>query len=176
MINQFIANIKKVKESRHHKVINSYGVYDYFKYYRKNKPNESKYVLTESQYFAIFRHVNMLLAEELLAGKDVSLPKRLGKLELRKKNIVVKIDDGKLITNMGVDWDSTLRLWHEDPEAFQNKTLIKIEDKERVFIKYNKATALFQNKSFYSFKANRQLLNNIRQLFKNGHIDAFSIY
>ena len=55
---EFLNKVRKVKESRNHKVKNSYGIYDGYKFYRKNKPNDPKYVLTESQYFAITRKVN----------------------------------------------------------------------------------------------------------------------
>ena len=38
----FINSVRKISEPRVHKVKNSYGVYDYYKYYRKNKPSDSK--------------------------------------------------------------------------------------------------------------------------------------
>ena len=81
---EFSNSIKRVNDSRVHKVKNSYGVYDGFKYYRKNKPKEHKYILTESQYFSIIRKVNELLGESLINGEDIILPYRLGRLEIRK--------------------------------------------------------------------------------------------
>lgn len=62
---EFRGLVNKVKGSRHHKIKNSYGVYDGYKFYRKTKPKESKYILTESQYFSIIRKVNKLLADLL---------------------------------------------------------------------------------------------------------------
>jgi hypothetical protein len=44
----FIDDIKKIKEKRNHKIKNSYGVYDAYKYYRKNKPKDKKYILKDS--------------------------------------------------------------------------------------------------------------------------------
>ena len=38
----FIKDVKKVTEERHHKVTNSYGSKDAFRYYRKIKPDDSK--------------------------------------------------------------------------------------------------------------------------------------
>jgi hypothetical protein len=49
--------------NKKHKITNSYGTYDYFKHYRKHRPKDKKYVLNESQYFAIVRNVNILLRE-----------------------------------------------------------------------------------------------------------------
>ena len=126
----FINSIKRINESRVHKVKNSYGVYDGFKYYRKNKPKEHKYVLNESQYFSIIRKVNKLLGEELINGEDVTLPYRLGRLEIRKYNAKIVIDGKKIRTNLPIDWDRTLKLWYEDKESYKNKTLIKVEEKE----------------------------------------------
>ena len=51
--NEFIKSIKKVNNNRNHKVNNSYGSKDAFKYYRKIKPDDSKFVLTDCQYLQI---------------------------------------------------------------------------------------------------------------------------
>ena len=67
-LGEFKRRIKKVNQPREYKVRNSLGVYDGYKYYRKNKPDSKKYVLTESQYFAIIRKINLLLVGDLSAG------------------------------------------------------------------------------------------------------------
>lgn len=170
---EFIHSVRKLKEPRVHKVKNSYGVYDGFKYYRKNKPKESKYVLTESQYFSIIRKVNKLLGEQLVNGEDVKLPCRLGRLEIRKFNAKITLDNGKLETNLPVDWDRTLKLWYEDSESYKSKTLVKIEEKELYKVYYNKGTANFVNKSFYQFNINRELKKKLKQNIKDGKLDAF---
>jgi len=36
----FRDSIKNVTGERHHKITNSYGVYDMYKFYRKNKPSD----------------------------------------------------------------------------------------------------------------------------------------
>ena len=41
---EFRGLVNKVKGSRHHKIKNSYGVYDGYKFYRKTKPKEPKYI------------------------------------------------------------------------------------------------------------------------------------
>lgn len=60
-LGEFKRRIKKVNQPREYKVRNSLGVYDGYKYYRKNKPDSKEYVLTESQYFAIIRKINLYL-------------------------------------------------------------------------------------------------------------------
>lgn len=172
---EFISNVQKITSTRKHKVNNSYGVYDGYKYYRKNKPKESKYILNESKYFSIIRKINKLLAENLSNGEDVILPNKLGKLELRKYNPSIKLINNKVVTNLPIDWNKTLKLWYEDKEAFKNKTLIKMEEKEVFKIYYNKYLATYSNKSFYQFNPNRELKNKLKHNIKEGKIDAFII-
>lgn len=173
--NDFVATTRKLKEPRNHKVKNSYGVYDGYKYYRKNKPKDSKYILTESQYFSIIRKINKLLGDNLVKGNDVTLPCRLGRLELRKNNVNITIKDNKVKANLPIDWDKTLKLWYEDEESYKNKTLIKMEEKEIFKIHYNKSIANYNNKSFYQFNVNRELKKRLKESIKNDNIDAYSI-
>lgn len=172
---KFINSVKKVKGPRVHKVKNSYGVYDGFKFYRKNKPNEHKYVLTESQYFSIIRKVNELLGELLINGEDVVLPYRLGRLEIRKYDAKITLEGNKIKTNLPIDWDRTLKLWYEDEESYKNKTLIKVEEKEIFKIYYNRNIANFTNKSFYQFNVNKELKKRLKYNIKNKKIDSFYI-
>ena len=170
---EFLNKVRKVKESRNHKVKNSYGIYDGYKFYRKNKPKDPKYVLTESQYFAITRKVNEFLAEALSKGEDVILPFRLGRIEVRKYESRITWDGKKVKSNLPIDWDRTLKLWYEDEEAYKNKTLIKIEEKEIYKIFYNRNLADYTNKSFYQFNLNRELKKKLKYNIKEGNIDAF---
>ena len=170
---EFLNKVRKVKESRNHKVKNSYGIYDGYKFYRKNKPKDPKYVLTESQYFALTRKVNEFLVEALSKGEDVILPFRLGRIEVRKYESRITWDGKKVRSNLPIDWDRTLKLWHEDEKAYKNKTLIKIEEKEIYKIFYNRNLADYTNKSFYQFNFNRELKKKLKCNIKEGEIDAF---
>lgn len=171
---EFLNKVRKVKEPRNHKVKNSYGIYDGYKFYRKNKPKDPKYVLTESQYFAITRKVNEFLVEALSKGDDVILPFRLGRIEVRKYESRITWDGKKVKSNLPIDWDRTLKLWYEDEEAYKNKTLIKIEEKEIYKIFYNRNLAEYTNKSFYQFNFNRELKKKLKCNIKEGEVDAFS--
>ena len=110
----YIKLIKKVSQPRNHKIKNSYGIYDGYKYYRKTKPKDYKYILSESQYFAITRLINSMLRDSLSLGEDINFPCLMGKLEMRKSNKKVTIKDGKVKTNTPVDWNKTLKLWYQD--------------------------------------------------------------
>ena len=91
----FIKEVKKVNNERHHKVTNSYGSKDAFHYYRQIRPKDSKYVLTDCQYLKIIRLINNQLRIKLINGEDVLLPERMGRLELRKSIPTIKFENGK---------------------------------------------------------------------------------
>ena len=168
-LGEFKRRIKKVNQPRKYKVRNSLGVYDGYKYYRKNKPDSKEYVLTESQYFAIIRKINLLLVDELLMGNDVKLPKSMGTIEIRKYDRrVILGTDGKVHTNLPIDWDKTLKLWYEDGEAFKDKTLIRIDKSEIFKIYYNKELANYNNNSYYELLFNKDLKIRLKQKNKGG--------
>lgn len=175
-MNEFRRKILKLDEPRHHKIRNSYGVYDAFKYYRKNRPQEKKYVLTESQYMRIVRQINLRIVDSLLQGNDITFPHRMGSLELRKRHTTVEIVDGKLKDNLPIDWDSTLKLWSEDKESYKNKTLVKLEVDEVFRVRYVKYKANYNNKVFYKFTTNRLIKQKLRDKINNNSIDAFDLW
>lgn len=170
-LGEFKKRIKKVNQPKEYKVRNSLGVYDGYKYYRKNKPDSKEYILTESQYFSIIRKINLHLVDELLLGHDVRLPKSMGTIEIRKSDRSIRLGkDGKIHTNLPIDWDKTLQLWYEDEEAFRDKTLVRVEEKEIFKVYYNKESVTYNNKSCYEFLFNRDLKIRLKQNIKKGVI------
>ena len=172
--NEFLKDIKKVSNERHHKVNNSYGSKDAFHYYRKIKPNDSKYVLTDCQYLKIIRLINDELRKSLIEGKDVLLPERMGRLELRKSKNSIKFVDGKLKTNLPVNWGATLKLWYDNPSSKNKKQLVRQETIETYRVYYNKNKANYNNKSFYEFSTNREIKVGLKKNIKLNKIDAFT--
>ena len=167
--------ILKLNEPREHKVRNSLGVYDMYKLIRKNKWFDIGRPVKEHEFYAVVRQMNNLLADELLHGRDVVLPQRLGSLELRKYDAVMKFSNGQIRTNLPIDWDRTLKLWEEDEEAYKERTLVKMEEKEIFKVFFNRRTSHFKNKSFMEFEVNRDLKRRLKQKIKSGAIDAFKI-
>lgn len=174
-MDDFRRSILKVDGPRKHKVNNSNGVYQAYKYIRKNKWFDIGRPLTEHEFYTIVRQVNNYLADELLHGHDITLPHRLGRIELRKYDARITINDGVLKTNLPVDWDRTLKLWSEDEEAYKERTLVKMEEKEIFKVFYNRRNANYENKSFYEFEVNRDLKRRLKQKIKSGAIDAFKL-
>ena len=172
----FKSVIQGLQNTRTHKITNSLGVYDAYKYIRKNKWFDIGRPLTEHEFYQIIRRINNYLAEELVNGNDIIFPNRMGKLELRKRNSLPVIDkNGSLKVTYAIDWDNTLKLWYEDEEAFNNKTLVKIPERNIFRVKYNKDTANYENKSFMEFQVNRSIKTRLKQKIKNNEIDAFNL-
>lgn len=174
-MDEFRRAILKVDGNRKHRVNNSNGVYDAYKYIRKNKWFNIGRPLTEHEFYTIIRQVNNYLADELLQGNDILLPCRLGRIELRKYDANISIKNGILKTNLPIDWDRTLKLWSEDEEAYKERTLVKMEEKEIFKVFYNKRDANYENKSFYTFEVNRDLKRRLKQKIKCRAIDAFKL-
>lgn len=174
-MDDFRSAILKVKGPRVHKVRNSLGVYDAYKWIRKNKWLNIGRPVTEHEFYSIIRQVNDLLAETILSGGDIVLPHRLGTIELRKYDTRISICNGKLVTNLPIDWDRTLKLWSEDEEAYKERTLVKMEEQEVFKVFYNKRMANYENKSFMQFEVNRDLKRRLKQRIKSGAVDAFRL-
>lgn len=172
---EFRTSVCHLNEHRAHKVSGSLGVYDAYKFLRKRKWLNIGRPLTEHEFYSIIRKVNDYLADSFLHGNDIKLPHRMGRIELRKYDARVSFDGEKVKTNLPIDWDRTLKLWYEDEEAYENKTLVKVEEKEIFKVYYNRQLANYNNQSFYEFNVNRELKKRLKQRIKEGKLDAFKI-
>ena len=173
---EFKKRVRRVTDTHIHKIRNSLGVYNGYKFYRKNKPKDKKYILSESQYFAIIRQINNHLVDEIVKGNEIKLPLRMGTIEIRKYEKKIKIDEnGKVITNLPVNWDETLKLWYEDSEAYKNRILVRRDEQEIYKILWNKENVNFNNRSFYEFAFNKELRMRLKHNIRKGIIDALHI-
>lgn len=172
---EFKKKVQHTTSSRKHKVTNSLGTYDAYKWIRKNNWLNIGRPLTEHEFYSIIRKVNKYLADDFLKGYDIKLPHRMGSIELRKYDANIYIKDGKVKTNLPIDWNKTLKLWYEDEESYKNKTLIKVEEKEIYKIYYNKRLANYNNKVFYELNINRELKKRVKDSINEGRLDAFKI-
>ena len=168
---EFVNNIAR-RGKKNFQVTNSFGVYDCYKYIRKNKWYNIGRPLTEHEFYTIIRSINNLQAEAIAKGETVYLPYSMGKIEVRKFERHVGIRDGKLFIGYPVDWNKTLRLWYEDEEAHKNKTLIRHEDKYTYKIKYDSYSAKYGNKIFYTFVVHNKLKKAFSKNVKKGVIDS----
>lgn len=174
--NTFIAEVLSLGNPRKATITGSVGVYDIYKYLRKKKWLNIPRPLKEKEFYAIIRSVNKHLANELGKGVEIKLPHRMGSLEIRKRPSRISIIDGKVTTNLPIDWQTTLKLWYEDKEAYDNRTLVRLEAEEIFKVFYNKTNANYNNKIFYGFRPVREIKRSITHNAKQGILDAYSLY
>ena len=80
----------------------------------------------------------------------------------------------KVKSTYPIDWDGTLKLWYEDQESRENKTILKKKEREVFRIMYNKSKAFYTNKNYFEFKVNRALKLALRDVIRQGNFDAFN--
>lgn len=170
MLRDFKTSIKRSNTKKEHKITASLGMREAFRYYTKKSKS-----LSEKDFRRVVRYINSILQESLALGEDINLPCRMGRLELRKFKTSVSFKDGKMITNLPIDWDETLNLWYEDKESFKEKRKVRIEVPEVFRVYYKKSTANYNNKSFFTFKVNRDLKQKLKTNIINKKVDAFLV-
>lgn len=172
-MDEFRRRILKVNGPRKHKINNSFGVYDAYKFIRKNKWFDIGGPISEHNFYSIIRTINNYLAELLSRGHDINLPCQMGRLEIRKYDAKITLQGDRVITNLPIDWNKTLKLWSEDEDAYKERTLIKMEEKEVFKVYYNRGKANYTNKSFFAFDVNRELKKKLNHRIREGRLDAF---
>lgn len=162
------------KETRVYTINNSYGVYDYWKFYIHNRPKQrSYYKMSSAQYYKLLRAVNEYLIEILLKNAQVVLPNKMGEIVVLKKTARVRLDEkGKIRTNRPINWDATIKLWFEDPEAEKNKTLVRWDNSDVINIRYKKATAVYNNSPFYNLQVTRVVKKLIASHLVEGTLET----
>lgn len=166
------ALLKNQGQSRHAKIKDSMGVYDFYKMLRKNHwPGIGKPVQSHD-FYRIVRGINKLLAQEIVLGNIVKFPCRMGQLELRRIKLGVRMKKGKLRISYPINWDKTLKLWYEDEEAKQQKILLRDEDKNNFSVKYKKRAANYSNKIYYQFQVNREIKVALVHRMKEGLVES----
>lgn len=170
-----IQDIQKVHSKRNTKVRNSWGIFDAFRQVRREGWPEIGKTVEYKLFSDIVSKVNEALAKRVILGKPVKLPERMGIIEIRKKERFLRIKNGKLFTNMPVNWRATVKLWEEDEEARRDKSLIRFEN-DIYSTHYSKYGATYNNQIFYTFQLTRAVKRALSKSVRDGKTDAFLYY
>lgn len=169
----FRKEVQKVHASRKSTITNSVGVRQAFLFLQKRKWKDVGKPIKEQQFQHIIRSVNEKLGQLLIENKQLTLPQGMGALEVRLLNNRPRYRDGKLVLPQMINWDATLKLWYEDPEAMKDKVLIRDTMDLAVKVYYNKAGTVFVNKGYYEFLLNRNLRRLLSSMYREGLLDTF---
>lgn len=165
-----------VEDKRNHRVKTDYGSGDYYRHFIKE--TEATHI-SRAKFGQIMREFNEHVRDRISnKGAEYIMPHRIGKIELRKVKLEVKIDDdGNIINNLPINWRETRKLWAENEKAKQNKTKIRYTNEHtdghtfRIFFRKSKAN--FKNKSIYKLRFNRTMKRQLSNSIFAGNIDAF---
>jgi hypothetical protein len=133
--------------------------------------NMSDNPINITQYVQIINQFMKFLINKLFEKGQVTLPEKLGTLQIIGKKVKVKIEDGQ-IKGLAPDWVKTKELWESDEEAKNNKQLVYHFNEQTNGIRYrffwSKNRVLVSNKTLYNIKMTRTNKRTLSQLVKNG--------
>lgn len=172
-LDEFRKRVIRAEEDKHHfKVTNSNGTKEAWRWIKKNNWLNIGQPISERELGLIVKTINLALQDQLLDGKDVLFPNRMGRLEVRKFKAKLEYVDNKLVTTLPVDWNRTIQLWWEDEESYKLKRLVRYEASDRFSIYYNKEYANYANKTYYKFTPVRPFRIKLKNKIINGGFDA----
>lgn len=164
------------KQKRPHRTKIDYGVNDYYRNFKKeNKGTE----ISRGVFGKVISEYNSFLRNGISTkGRDIILPKKMGRIELRKSKREVEIDaEGNIVNKLPVNWGETRKLWAENEQAKEKKIKIRFTndhtDSYTFRVTFIRSKANFKNKSIYSIRFNRQLKRDLAKSIFDGKIDAF---
>ena len=152
-----------------------------YKYYLKEncENKDSLFYITKHEYTEFLKlFFNEFMEELLFDNTQIQLPYHTGMVSIRKYDQKITIKDGKIISNLPVDWNSTLKLWDSDEQAKEDKKLVKFLNKNRTIYKfvYLKSQAKFKNKYFYWFKPTRTNKQKLAGAIKQNKINVYNLF
>lgn len=149
---------------------NSYGMREAFYYYRRQGG-----MLEEVKFREVISKINYLIGEELLKGNDIELPKNMGGLSIRRFHNKVEFVNGKLRTNLPVDWKETKKLWAEDEYCRKHKKLIRFENEYAYTVFYRRKISRCRNKTMIKLYPCRSFKRRLRDRINKGEFEVFNI-
>lgn len=148
--------------------IKTLGVNDFYEFYSRTYYKEkvgnrmsinkrSRFYVTRTNYCNIISEFNKSMMQEVIYDNfEFILPARMGTIHIVKFKPKVRIDrTGRTTYLLPINWKVTKELWNTDPEAKENKTLVRhLNEHTNGYIcklRYDKFKATYRWKSAYSF-------------------------
>lgn len=117
--------------------------------------------ITRTQFRDIVEACSSWIILQLLRGVEVSLPCNVGSLHVGKKKYDEKRDNK-------IDWFATKKLWLEDEESAEEKTLVKFDEEYIYGILYLSNKSKLKHRKIHKFKASRLLKKMLKKQIQNG--------
>lgn len=150
---------------------------DYYKFYTETYNKD----ISKKKYNDIITEFNKAVANLIVEDNlFYQFPFLAFELSVRKDKRKPRINNGKLINNIPVDWKKTNELWERDSEAKEKKLLVRYNNSHTsgyVFrIHLSKNRAILKNKILYKFRPNRTLQRSLSSRINDPDKDNYDAY
>lgn len=145
----------------------SLSLKDTYKDYEESVKNP----ITFKEYIDLTSGFMRFIMHKVFEGFCITLPAKLGTLEVIGKKQKVKIVDGE-IKGLAPDWVKTKELWEKNPEAKKQKKLIYHTNHQTNGYRYkffwSKKRVLVEFKSLYTLKFTRSNKRTLSKMIFDG--------
>jgi hypothetical protein len=159
--------MQTIKETRHHDIKSDYGLNDYFRFYKNNGGK-----LPKNKFREIIYTFNTYVQDVIAEGIDYILPKRLGKICIRKYETYLKFDSetNTVRTNRPIDHKATKELHTQHPETKEQGLLVRRDEPYIYKIRYVKHRAVYKNKTIYNLCITRDIKQKLKLNIRNNNV------
>jgi hypothetical protein len=110
-------------------------------------------------YLLLTADYNTFLINKVLEGKEITLPSRMGTLEILGRKQTIRFDEEGKVGGLAPDWVKTKALWDSNPKAKEQKKLVHHINTHTDGVRYkylwSKKNVLVENKTLYSLRLTR---------------------
>lgn len=167
------------ENNRNHRYAIDYSTQYFFNKYRKKFKNTNLGVVTSQKEFTkILTTFHSKIIDEMYLNKYIFKPPHgFGSMYLTKRESrIIERPDGSLHKTSPIDIRATKKLWEDDEEAREAKTLVRYQNYHsdgmyfRVF--WNHTKSKFKNKRYFALKLYREYNRRLAKYIFEGEADA----
>lgn len=140
--------------------------------YNLYKATAEEQIVDKSSYLKLTARFSKFLIQEVLDGKKVTLPARMGVLQIVGRKQEIKFDENGEVKGLAPDWVGTKKLWDRDPQAKkERKRVFHLNPHTQNFrykFLWSKAGVFAENKTLYSLRMTRSNKRAASQRIKEG--------
>lgn len=144
------------------------NIRDSYKLYKRENPNGTDI----KTYIYLCNEFNKFLIEKVLDGEEVSLPARMGYMNIRGRKQNISFDENGNVKGLAPDWVKTKKLWDSNPDAKERKQIMYHTNPHTEGARYKfywvKQNVYLLNKQLYSLRLSRQNKRAIFTRIKEG--------
>jgi len=123
-------------------------------------------------YLLLAADYNKFLIDKVLAGKEVTLPSRMGTLSIVGRKTKIRFDDDGHVVGLAPDWVKTKALWDNNPQAKKERKRVFHLNEDTGGYRYkflwSKRNVLVENKTLYALRMTRTNKRAVHDNIKNG--------